>query len=287
MALSISASTDQPVIVNVLAGTITGTNLRLANDIAAVLDGTDFRICPIIGKGSLQSASDLLGMPQIDVAFLQSNVIDLEQVKRKHLDIGQRVRVIAKMFNEEVHLVTKTDIASVDDLSGMRVNLGPSTSGGHATSRQIFRALGIEIDVHDIAQVDALDALRDGRIDALCRVVGSPVGDLQAVIPGEGLHLLPLPVERIGGAYLPVALTADDYPGLISGGQPTTTAAAASLLAARQPQDMLGRQKIDAFSARLKSALGRLNGDGYHSKWAEATFDINIPGWQTYEGDAL
>ena len=274
---------ETPTVISVLAGTITGTNLKLANDLAAVLDAPDLRILPVVGKGSAQGALDLLSLDQIDVAFLQSNVIDFETVKAEHPDIGQHIGIIAKMFNEEVHIVAPRAMTQIEDLKGKRVNCGPRSSGGHATAKMIFEAIGVEIQTLELSQLEAPHALREGRIDALCRVVGAPVADLQDLRPDEGLHLIPIPDEALRGPYLPVRFTAEDYPGLILPERPIQTAAVASLLVTRQlPTDHLRQEAIQTFVARLEGAMSHLKSGGFHPKWTEATFDIAVPGWKPF-----
>ena len=284
MSTNVSSNvTESSTVVTVLAGTITGTNLKLANELSIIMDTPDFRTLPCVGKGSIQGASDLLDLDQVDVAFLQSNVIDFAVVKGRHPDIGNRLQAIAKMFNEEVHVIAPRTVARIEDLQGKRVNFGPSSSGGHATARLTFEAMGIEIEVLELSQLEAPDALREGRIDALCRVVGSPVAEFQALSPDEGLHLLPVPTDRISGAYLPVTFTAEDYPGLVRVDQPVQTAAVVSLLATRQRPDDHPRQKvIQAFAVRLEEAIGILKSGDFHPKWAETTLDIAIPGWRPF-----
>ena len=275
---------EPPTVITVLAGTITGTNLKLANDLAAAMDAPDLRILPIVGKGSIQGALDLLSLDQIDVALLQSNVIDFDTVTGEHPDIGQRIGIIAKMFNEEVHIVAPRAITRIEDLKDKRVNCGPRSSGGYATAKIIFEAIGIEIEALELSQLEAPDALREGRIDALCRVVGAPVADLKALSPDEGLHLLPIPDEALRGAYLPVNFTAEDYPGLVLSDQPIQTAAVVSLLVTRQlPTGHPRQNAIQSFVARLADVIGTLKSGGFHPKWTEATLDVAIPGWEPFQ----
>lgn len=275
----------EPTLLHLLAGTITGTNLKLANDLAGALDTEDFRILPIVGKGTVQGARDLLDLTAIDAATLQSNVVDFETLKRERGDVGQRLAVIAKLFNEELHVLAPRSIETIDQLAGKRVNFGPSTSGGHATSRLIFEQLGIEVDMQERSQVEAPTALLAGEIDALCRVVGSPVEDFSAMIDDQGLHLLPITVDRIAGAYLEASFSNRLYPGLVAPDRPVATIAVASLLVCKDLSDDHPRMAaLSSFVERLRRALPTLRGEGYHAKWAEAALDVALPGWKTFRG---
>src|SRR5512135_1458714 len=63
--------------VALISGRINGTDIQAASDLAAVLDKPDqLRVLPIVGRGSVQNLTDLLYLRGIDVAILQSDVLD-------------------------------------------------------------------------------------------------------------------------------------------------------------------------------------------------------------------
>src|SRR5881296_1081409 len=54
-----------------------GISVRIAEDLANVIDdGATRRVLPVIGKGSLQNLSDLKVLRGIDLAILQTDVLD-------------------------------------------------------------------------------------------------------------------------------------------------------------------------------------------------------------------
>ena len=272
-----------PTTLHLMAGTITGTNLKLCNDLARHLDDDDFRVLPMVGKGSLQGARDLLDLSVLDVATLPSNVLAFEALKASHGDVAGRLAVIAKLFNEELHVVAPRSCATIDALAGKQVNFGPATSGGHVTSRLVFKALGIDVQVRELEQTDAPAALMSGDIDALSRLVGSPVGEFETITEDQGLHLLPIPLERLAGAYLETTFSAGLYPGLVAPERPVRTAAVASLLACRHLDRGNPRRAVLAtFAERLRAALPELARGSYHPKWTEASMEVAIPGWQAF-----
>jgi hypothetical protein len=58
-------------IVGVLAGSIDGTSMHAASDLALALDDGDrLRILPIQGKGSVQAITDLLYLRGVDIAII-------------------------------------------------------------------------------------------------------------------------------------------------------------------------------------------------------------------------
>jgi len=107
--------------VTIISGGIDGTYIRIAADLAAVLDdGTTLRVLPVLGKGSLQNIVDILYLRGVDIGIVQSDV--LAYVRQRHLypNIEQSVQYIAKLYDEEVHLLVRKDIRASRTWLGSR-----------------------------------------------------------------------------------------------------------------------------------------------------------------------
>ena len=62
--------------VGIISGGADGTYVRIAADLAAVLDdGDSLRVLPILGKGSLQNIADILVLRGVDIGIVQSDVL--------------------------------------------------------------------------------------------------------------------------------------------------------------------------------------------------------------------
>ena len=71
-ALNALAARANAGTVGVISGGVDGTYVRIAADLAAVLDdGDTLRVLPIIGKGSLQNISDILVLRGVDIGIVQ------------------------------------------------------------------------------------------------------------------------------------------------------------------------------------------------------------------------
>ena len=205
--------------VGLISGGVTGTYVRIAADLANALDdGYELRVLPIIGKGSVRNIEDLVLLRGVDVAIVQSDVLDFYKRADLVSNIEGKVRYISKLYNEEVHLLAKSEFGTVDDLNGRRVNFGTEGSGTFMTASIIFDDLGIDVDVSSYPEPIALEKLLAGELDALVFVGGKPVEFVQNVSRQDQLHLLDIPPGRIKAAYLPSELTADAYPSLIDAG---------------------------------------------------------------------
>ena len=268
--------------VGLISGGVTGTYVRIAADLANALDdGYELRVLPIIGKGSVRNIEDLVLLRGVDVAIVQSDVLDFYKRADLVSNIEGKVRYISKLYNEEVHLLAKSEIRTVDELNGKRVNFGTEGSGTFMTASIIFDDLGIDVDVSSYPEPIALERLRAGELDALVFVGGKPVEFIQKVTRQDQLHLLTIPPERIKAAYLPSELTVDAYPSLVDAGNPVQTVAVSAVLAAYNwPAGHPRRNKLDRFIESFFANFESLLEPPFHPKWQEIDLMAPVPGWQ-------
>jgi uncharacterized protein len=268
--------------VGLISGGVTGTYVRIAADLANALDdGYELRVLPIIGKGSVRNIEDLVLLRGVDVAIVQSDVLDFYKRADLVSNIEGKVRYISKLYNEEVHLLARSEFATVDDLNGKRVNFGTEGSGTFMTASIIFDDLGMDVDVSSYPEPIALEKLRARELDALVFVGGKPVEFVQNVSRHDKLHLLDIPPERIKAAYLPAELTAAAYPSLIDAGDSVQTVAVSAVLAAYNwPAGHPRRQKLDRFIERFFANFESLLEPPFHPKWREIDLTAPVPGWQ-------
>src|ERR1700730_17548000 len=98
-----------------------GIAVRMAEDLASVInDGATRRIVPVVGTGSLANLADLKHLRGIDTAILQTDVLDYAKEQRLSPGIEGSITYIAKLHNEEFHLLARRDIHSVVDLANKR-----------------------------------------------------------------------------------------------------------------------------------------------------------------------
>ena len=266
--------------VGIIAGSITGTDLRLAADLATAFnDGYDVRVLPIVGEGSVRNIEDLLYLKGIDIAIVQSDVLDFYQQSGAVENIKGRINYIAKLHDEEVHILARKDIRTVDDLAGRKVNLGAEGTGTFLTGNLIFDDLDIDIEVLADPQPVAMSKLRDGAIDALVFVDGAPIDLVQQIGTDEPFHLLPIPASRISGAYLPADLSPSEYPNLVVGSPVETVAIGEVLAAYNFTPGHPRRVKMSRFVQRLFEQFDELKQSPYHEKWRDIDLTTEIPNW--------
>lgn len=268
--------------VGIVSGGADGTYIRIAADLANVLDGENLRILPMIGRGSLQNLRDIMFLRGVDIGIVQMDA--REQLKAENLrnDAVRRLRYITRLYNEEVHVIASRGITDFRQLDGKKVNIDKAGSGTNLTARIIFEKLGIKPDVTTYDQASSYERLRSGEIQAAIYVAGRPVRAI-AEFQSEGkFHLLPIPFEgEIAETYFPARFANSDYPRLVDANKPVDTLAVGSLLAVfnwPENSDRYNRVRrfVDAFFSRYDEFLQ----PGRHPKWKEVNLAAEVPGWE-------
>ncbi len=151
-------------VVTIMAGSSTGTDLAIVQDIAEVLDGVDgLRVVPMVGKGPEQNIKDVMFLRGVDMGVTQANIL---KYFAKTGELGpnfiDQIAYVAKLFNEEMHILVRNDVSSIADLKGRPVNFGAEGSGTEITGRLVFEALGIDVKQVHLSDAEALQKLRVG-----------------------------------------------------------------------------------------------------------------------------
>ncbi len=114
-------------------------------------------------------------------------------------NIQDAVTYIAKLYNEEFHLLARPDIAGIADLANRKVNVDPGDGGTAITASRIFRQLNVQVVPTTDNSSEALAKLRRGEI-AHAFVGGKPAPLFQGISASDGLHLLAIPMTS-GARY--------------------------------------------------------------------------------------
>jgi uncharacterized protein len=264
------------------------TYLQMAYDLADVLnDGDNLRILPIAGVGGTRNIRDVRYLKGVDVGLTQTNI--LNSFRRSNERMGQaddKLVYIAKLFNEEVHLVAKPDITSIEQLKGLKVNFDVKGSGTSYSMRDLFKAFNIEVEEVSMSQIEAIEKVKSGEIAATALIAGKPVRSMSKLTRKDGLHLVPLPYPtQLIGDYLPTALTHDDYPDLVARGEAVdTVAVGAVMITYNWPKTNIDRyRRLQKFIEAFFPKLAELQKPPRHPKWREVNLAATLPGWQRFD----
>jgi TRAP-type uncharacterized transport system substrate-binding protein len=268
--------------VGIAGGLIDGTYMRFADELAKVLDdGDNLRILPIVSYGAASNLDDLLYLRGVDLAVTQSDVFEYFRTERKTPNLQNRVHYILRLPIAELHILAKTDIRSLEDLRGRKVNFGPAGSGSSLTGTIVFQRLGVQVDQVLIDQQSALQKLQNGEVAALVRVVGKPVDFFTRIPPNSGLHLIPIPYTKTFADYYTVGeFETKDYPSLIAEGEKIETIAVPTVLSVfNWPRSSDRYRRIERFAERLFANWDQFLAAPRHPKWRDVNLGATVPGW--------
>jgi TRAP-type uncharacterized transport system substrate-binding protein len=268
--------------VGLVGGLIDGTYMRFADELAKVLDdGDNLRILPMVSYGAASNLDDLLYLRGVDLAVTQSDVFEYFRTERKTPNLQNRVHYILRLPIAELHVLANTDIHSLEDLRGKKVNFGPAGSGSSLTGTIVFQRLGVQVDQVLIDQQSALQKVQSGEVAALVRVVGKPVDFFTRILPNSGLHLIPIPFTKEFADYYTLGeFETKDYPSLVAEGQKIDTIAVPAVLSVfNWPKGSDRYRRIERFAERLFTKWDQFLVAPRHPKWREVNLGATVPGW--------
>jgi uncharacterized protein len=273
--------------VSIISGNLNATYLSIAYDLSAVLDqGNEFRVLPIVGKGGGQNIRDVRFLKGVDLGITQSNLLGYFRRNKELGPIDDKIVYIARLFNEEMHLVVPADsgVDAIEQLAGKKVNFSDVGSGTQLSTRDIFERLGIKVQETNMGQADAFEALKRGEIAATILIAGKPAASMAKLRTAEGFKLLPVPYAKpLHEDYLPATLNPEDYPGMIEADRPVeTVAVGAVLIAYNWPKESDRYRRIEKFVENFFPRLAEFQKPPRHAKWREANLAAILPGWERF-----
>jgi TRAP-type uncharacterized transport system substrate-binding protein len=265
--------------VGLAGGLIEGTPIRLAAEIARVVDdGDNLHVLPVVTRGATENVNSLLYLRGIDAAIINSDVLD--EYKRQVPDVQQRLAYVLNLFPSELHVFVRPEIQSLHDLVGKKVNFNTQGTAAAYSGPLIFSRLGLDIEMMFIPHQVALEQMRKGEIAAVVFITSKPV---DAFVRGRwepGFKFLPVPYEsKLEDYYLPAALDASDYPGLIKQGERVETIAVpTALVAYNWPTNTNRFERVARFVDHLFSRIDKLQAPGFDPKWKSINLAATVPG---------
>jgi TRAP-type uncharacterized transport system substrate-binding protein len=272
--------------VTVITAPAGGATSVFGSDMARVLDDdATIRVLPVLGKGPVRNVIDILHLRSIDMGAVAADVPEFYKLQYKVPDITSRLRYIAKLYHNELHIIAPTSIKSIFDLAGKRIVA--QTDVGYYTAKVVFSRLGIKASF-DFRTDDArsIQKIIDGEADAYITSTGK-VFQLARAIKNENraLHLVPVPYDRrLQDLYQPTTLSSEEYPNLLAAGQTIDTIATSVLLVSfNWPENTERYNRVARFVDTFFSRIEEFHKPPRHPKWREASISLTIPGWQRFK----
>jgi branched-chain amino acid transport system substrate-binding protein len=270
--------------VTVMTGSFGSTYAQMGADLASALDnGSDLRVLPVLGRGSVQAVADILLLRGVDAGIVRKDTLAYLERKDFANNIRSQFVYVTKMFNEELHVLAPQSIRSMKDLDGKTVAVDLPDGSTFVTAINVFEHLGIKPHLLYIEPRIALEMLRKGDIDAIVAVEGKPLQWLRQV-NDPNLHLVPVEYDKsLRDEYLPAQLSSEDYPNLVSSSAPVGTVAAEAILASYNWQPGSDRyRRLALLVEQLFTHMAQLQQPPFHPKWQELAPQAPVAGWTRF-----
>lgn len=272
--------------VTIITGNPNGTYLYFAYDMSAVLDnGDELRVLPVVGKGAFQNVKDILHLRGVDLGITQSDIMNyLKKTPEFGSNIDDRMHYIAKLYNEELHILAGPGIESIKDLEGKKVNYSDAGSGTQFSVRLIFEALGIKPEEVNMGQADGYLKVKSGEIAATILIGGKPTAAFAKFPADPNLKLLTVPyTEALETGYFPAKLTSEDYPNLIPPGKTVDTIAVGAILACYAwPANTDRYRRVAKLTEAFFDRFEEFRKPPRHAKWRETNLAQPVKGWKRF-----
>ena len=270
--------------VKIVTGAVSNTYMRMAGEIAALLDKkNEIRVLPFMGYGGVRNIEDLLYLRGVDICLVHSDV--LTHLTQRKLLPGAllKLRHIVTLYDEIFHIVARKEISQVEQLNGQPVVIGKPGSGSEMSAQTLFAILGITPKFIHIGWKEGVVRVRTGEAAAI--VYPTPkVSKFLKELDGEGLHFLPLPINKeLQKTYQRANLAHIDYPILIPAAASIQTLQFGAIMAAYNWEPITNRYKnVANFVDRFFNSLDDLRKPPRHPRWRKLNINAVPPGWKRF-----
>ncbi|MGE0455913.1 MAG: TAXI family TRAP transporter solute-binding subunit [Vicinamibacteria bacterium] len=214
------------IAAGLLGGVYSVYGAAIARVVGAAIPGVE--LTAETTSGSVDNLK-LLRDGKADLAFaLADSLRDALDGRAPFEDGPVKAAALAVLYTNHTHVVALEGggVASLGDLRGKQVSLGAPGSGTETIATRLLMASGLDperdLNRQALGVGPAVDALKDGKLDAFFWSGGVPTAALLelAATPGRKLLLVPnagaLGVlrGRYGMLYFPATIPAAAYPGL-------------------------------------------------------------------------
>ncbi len=293
IATGVDAGDSDKETIGMVTGSKSGTYIKIGRDIANVVKNAGVDVEVKDSKGSLKNILRMASKENAGFGIVQSDILSYLRFSgdADNKKLADRLRLMAPLYKEEVHIFAKKSIQSLADLDGKRVAVGNEGGGSWLTAVTLFDYANIHPIIEYLSKGDAAQAVLEGELDAMIFVAGKPVtfftrlGQLKAHYPTqfERVHFLDIDPDSFTRKlpYVKSSIGPEDYLWL---DETVTTAAVKALLVAfdfSKPVNSYYIKRCAQFAKvgeALRNNIDRLKQTG-HRKWREVDLYADVGDW--------
>ena len=271
------------VDLGIMTGGAKGTYYQFGLNLKELVKSRDIRLRVDNSTGSIENLYAVYQRPYTQMGIVQSDVLAF--VSRLQSDptlkrIAIKTKMIFPLYNEEIHLLGRRELADFDDLAGKRVAIGKEGSGTYLTAKLLFEVSDIEpAEMVSVGTDEALAQLKGGDIDAMFYVAGFPVKLFEGdVVEEDGLALIPIVNKSIVDFYPIAEIPAKTYHWQ---DETVNTVAVKAVLVSFNFR-RANCEYVGKFAQILSENMDWLRENG-HSKWKFVDLDFPLKGWEQYD----
>ncbi len=273
---------------NIMTGGAQGTYIQIGRDIAGLGKSCGLTLNVRESAGSLENFVGVRNRRNTQFGIVQSDVLEyLKTFEANDPEIQQAVkgvRIMFPLYDEEVHVLARRDIADIRALAGKKVAVGVEDSGTFLTASLVLDILQVKPSEKLPLNPDgALPKLLSGEIDAFFYVAGAPAALFTAnAIDGEKFHLLPITEAPLLATYTAAHIDGGTY-GFQK--EPVDLIAVKAVMMTydydvkRNAYQRESCKAVSDFSSLVLNSLESLKQNG-HPKWKSVDLTALPPGWQ-------
>ncbi len=267
---------------------VNSSYLRYAGEMAAATNEPGvLRVLPIMGEGPVENIRDILYLKGIDIGILHSDALTYVQRQGIFPNARNRLRFLAKLYDEYFHLIAHRSIRSVAELAGKKVVVGKNDFAGSTISAlTAFDLLGIEIETAYDDWGPAIEKIENGEVAAIMYSTVRGSEFVQKIKPSENLRFLPLPFgQALADTYDPAVFTAEHYPNLIAPGEEVSSLRFGTIMAVYNwKSDNPRYRNVATFMTSLFNNVESMHEPPFHPRWRNFDPASKItPGWERFE----
>lgn len=273
---------------NIMTGGPKGTYIQIGRDVSKLAEECGQTLNVVESAGSLENFIGVRNRRNTQFGIVQSDVLEyLKTFEANDPEVQQAVkgvRIMFPLYNEEVHVLARKDIAALKDLAGKKIAIGVKDSGTFLTASLILDILRVPAGERVALNADAaLPKLMAGEIDALFYIAGAPTALFQSdVIDGSKVHLLPITEAPLLATYTPSKIEAGTYSFM---DKPVDLIAVKAVMMTydydvkKNAYHRGSCKAVSDLSSLILNNMDALAQTG-HPKWKDVDLTALPPGWQ-------
>ena len=271
------------VDLGIMTGGEKGTYYQFGLNLKELVKSMDIQLRVDNSTGSIENLYAVYQRPHTQMGIIQSDVLAFVSRLQSNPTlkrIANKTKMVFPLYNEEVHLLGRRELANFDDLAGKRVAIGKEGSGTYLTAKLLFEVSDVEPgEMVSIGTDEALAQLKGGDIDAMFYVAGFPVKLFEGDVTEEdGLALIPIVNKSIVEFYPIAEIPAKTYqwqPEVVN-----TVAVKAVLVSFNFRR--ANCENVGKFAQIISENMDWLRENG-HPKWKFVDLNFPLKGWEQYD----